>query len=106
MQTREEWSGCATDLFNEICVTASPRALSQRLRLIAAALAGAGINIEFHRVHGGIRKITMTKTGPPEPHTHERVRNQNPASQCCPQQAIETKAPPLVAGSGSRSPAT
>jgi energy-coupling factor transporter ATP-binding protein EcfA2 len=61
MQTREEWSGCATDLFNEICVTASPRALSQRLRLISAALATAGINVEFHRVHGGIRKITISK---------------------------------------------
>jgi hypothetical protein len=62
MQTREEWSGCATDLFNEICVTASPRALSQRLRLITAALATAGINVEFHRVHGGIRKITISKS--------------------------------------------
>ena len=60
MQTKEEWTGTATDLFNEICVTASPRALSQRLRILAPALP---VKVEFHRIHKGHRQITMTKVG-------------------------------------------
>ena len=60
MQTRDQWTGTATDLLNEICVTLTPRALSQRLRVLAPTLP---ITVEFHRIHNGHRQITMTKVG-------------------------------------------
>jgi len=61
MQMKEEWTGTATDLFNEICVTVSPRALSHRLRVLAPSLAVA---VEFHRIHKGVRQITLTNPSP------------------------------------------
>ena len=53
------WSGTATDLLNEICVTLSPRALSHRLHLLAKTLALHGTALKFERKHDGVRQITF-----------------------------------------------
>jgi hypothetical protein len=64
VQSKIEWTGTATDLLNEICVTApvtckTARALSQRLNLLTPALLSSGIEIEHHYKHGGDRVITL-----------------------------------------------
>ena len=64
---RAEWTGTATDLLNElneICVSLTPRALSQRLHLLTPALALHGIKIEHHRKHAGARQITIRAKPP------------------------------------------
>src|SRR5260370_1998498 len=70
----------ATDLLNEICVTAqltcsSARALSQRLNLLTPALISSGIEITHHHQHGGARLITLRHRPdpqpPPTPHNSE-----------------------------------
>jgi len=53
--------GTATDLFNEICVTASPRALAHRLRILAPKLP---VVVELSRIHKGVRQITLTNPSP------------------------------------------
>jgi hypothetical protein len=70
-ESTSEWTGTATDLLNEICVTAqvtctSPRALSQRLNLLTPALSSSGIEITHHHKHGGARLITLRRSSPPK----------------------------------------
>ncbi len=62
-EEQKEWTGTATDLLNQLALpAASPRALSQRLRDLAITLQTEGVLIEFHRVHAGIRQITLRYT--------------------------------------------
>jgi hypothetical protein len=66
VQTKIEWTGTATDLLNEICVTApvtctTARALSQRLNLLTPALLSSGIEVVHHHKHRGTRLITLRK---------------------------------------------
>ena len=58
---QNEWTGTATDLLNDLAATglANARVISHRLRHLVPALARAGITIDFHRTHGGIRKLTI-----------------------------------------------
>jgi len=93
MQTKDQWTGTATDLLNEICVTLSPRALSHRLRILAPTLP---VSVEFHRIHKGIRQITITKvlrppapTDPPAPPQHTAPTTENPKVGQTPRSAAD-----------------
>jgi hypothetical protein len=71
-QPTGEWTGTATDLLNEICVTqlvncTTARALSQRLNLLTPALRSSGLEIEHHRKHAGDRLITLRLPAPCKP---------------------------------------
>lgn len=86
---RCEWTGTATDLLNEfpkICVT--PRALAHRLRRLTPALTAAGIAIEHHRTHAGVRLITIRAL----PHTSPPIRTPGPS----PLAPSERPAPAIV----------
>src|SRR5205085_10228837 len=53
------WTGTATDLNLPTPDPLTPRALSHRLRRLQSTLANHGIEIEFHRQHGGVRNIAI-----------------------------------------------
>jgi hypothetical protein len=95
VQTKTEWTGTATDLLNEICVTTpvtctTARALSQRLNLLTPALVSSGIEIVHHHSHGGARLITLRKPSEPDPPSAPLTANEGhppaplPSVKCAP----------------------